>query len=258
MSDTPDRIRAASAHLSSLFTPSSVDSVVPRIATSAHLLGTSLGKAREGVAPLDTLAPMQELDEEQTVGIGVTTAGPALSLSRPSSVSPVRSVKPSGLSRLIAGGRSRENSANAERSVARSPIETDGGLPGKPSASPGDHSGTSAGTIRADADDQEVGERAGLLGAHVRPTYGATSDLSVGSSGQQHAEPETSGPASSSERRLTWKGCRTWAQARVHQAKEMATPSGIKAGLALTATTLPAVVLGMLLNVLDGVSYGVR
>ncbi|QRV95907.1 sulfate anion transporter [Ceratobasidium sp. AG-Ba] len=262
MSDTPDRIRATSAHLSSMFTASSADSssMVPRIATSAHLLGTSLGKAREGVAPLDTLAPMQELDEEQAVGggIGVTTAGPALTLSRSTSISPVRAAsgKPSGLSRLIAGNKSREGSANAERNdAARSPIDADNHLPGQPSTSPPDQSGTSAETIRAE-DVQVQGERAGLLGAHVRPSYGAV--VLPPSSSNQNNAPDALPPPSSStpERRLTWKSCRTLAQNGVARAKELATPGAVKAGLALTAVTLPAVLLGMLLNVLDGVSYG--
>lgn len=57
--------------------------------------------------------------------------------------------------------------------------------------------------------------------------------------------------------RLTWKGCKALAGQGVQRAKELATPGAVKTGLALTATSLPAVVLGMLLNVLDGVSYGV-
>lgn len=255
MSDTPDRIRAASAHLSAMFAPSSVESssMVPRIATSAHLLGTSLGKAREGVAPLDALAPMQELDEEQALGsgIGLTTAGPVLSLS--SSVSPVRaqSGKPSGLSRMIA----REGSTSADRNgVARSPIDADRDLPGRPSTSPANHAGTSADTIRPE-DIQVHGERAGLLGAHVRPSYGATLHPPLTS---QNSTPETLPRPNSSapERHLTWKSCKTVAQHGISRAKQLATPGAVKAGLALTGLTLPAVVLGMLLNVLDGVSYG--
>ncbi|KAG9091211.1 hypothetical protein FRC07_011893 [Ceratobasidium sp. 392] len=250
MSDTPDRIRAASAHLSSyMFTPlsTSADSgVVPRIATSAHLLGTSLGKAREGVAPLDTLAPMQEIDEEQVVGgggAGVTTAGPALSISR--SVSPVRhTVNPSGLSRMIASSRSREGSTNPERRARdepRPPIDADGGLPGRsPDAIP---------------EVQVQGERAGLLGGYVRPTYGAVRPPSPPSSPPAPRHDVNTSPASL-ERRLTWKSARTVVQSFGAKAKAMATPAGVKAGLALTAMTLPAVVLGMLLNVLDGVSYG--
>ncbi|QRW10246.1 sulfate anion transporter [Ceratobasidium sp. AG-Ba] len=262
MSDTPDRIRATSAHLSSMFTASSADSssMVPRIATSAHLLGASLGKAREGVAPLDTLAPMQELDEEQAVGggIGITTAGPALTLSRSTSISPVRAAsgKPSGLSRLIAGNKSREGSANAERNdAARSPMDADNHLPGQPSTSPPDQSGTSAETIRAEG-VQVQGERAGLLGAHVRPSYGAV--VLPPSNSNQTNSPDTLPlpPSSAPERRWTWKSCRTLAQNGVARAKELATPGAVKAGLALTAVTLPAVLLGMLLNVLDGVSYG--
>ncbi|KAG8742408.1 hypothetical protein FRC10_001542 [Ceratobasidium sp. 414] len=240
-----------------MFAPSSADSsVVPRIATSAHLLGTSLGKAREGVAPLDTLAPMQELDEEQVVGIGVATAGPALTISR--SVSPVRYAsppgKPSGLSRLIAGGRSREGSANSERrdEPTRSPIHADGSLPGEPSRSPG-----SADAVRVDESQVEVqGERAGLLGGHVRPSYGAV--LPPPSASVRHdVNPDVLNPRSSSpERRFTWKTCRTMVQKGVAQARELATPGAVKTGVVITAMTLPAVMLGMLLNVLDGVSYG--
>jgi hypothetical protein len=231
---------------------------VPRIATSAHLLGTSLGKAREGVAPLDTLAPMQEVDEEQIVGIGVSTAGPALRLASSPSVSPVRGMpgKPSGLSRLIAGGRSRENSANAERREAvRSPIAADGSLPGEPSSSSGgEQSGTSEGTVQPEI----IGERAGLLGGHVRPSYGALPPLSVPSSRSIARHDDVPESVHSPERRLTWKSCRTLVQTGAARAKELATPGAVKVGLTMTATALPAVVLGMLLNILDGVSYGVR
>ncbi|KAG8710398.1 hypothetical protein FRC08_017217, partial [Ceratobasidium sp. 394] len=253
MSDTPDGIRAASAQLSSMFTPSSADSgVVPRIATSAHLLGTSLGKAREGVAPLDTLAPMQELDEEQVVGtgVGVTTAGPPLTISR--SVSPPQVAsppgKPSGLSRLIASGRSRESSANSERpdEPARSPIDVDGGLPGSD-------------TIHAESEVEVQGERAGLLGGHVRPSYGTLSLPLSASRGHDVSTDVLHLPRPSSgspERHLTWKACRTLVQTAVARARGLATPGAVKAGVVITAMTLPAVMLGMLLNVLDGVSYG--
>ncbi|KAG9085707.1 hypothetical protein FS749_004214, partial [Ceratobasidium sp. UAMH 11750] len=253
MSDTPDGIRAASAQLSSMFTPSSADSgVVPRIATSAHLLGTSLGKAREGVAPLDTLAPMQELDEEQVVGtgVGVTTAGPPLTISR--SVSPPQVAsppgKPSGLSRLIASGRSRESSANSERpdEPARSPIDADGGLPG-------------SAAIHAESEVEVQGERAGLLGGHVRPSYGTLSLPLSASRGHDVSTDVLHLPrpsSSSPERHLTWKACPTLVQTAVARARGLATPGAVKAGVVLTAMTLPAVMLGMLLNVLDGVSYG--
>ncbi|KAF8597296.1 hypothetical protein BDV93DRAFT_596956 [Ceratobasidium sp. AG-I] len=76
------------------------------------------------------------------------------------------------------------------------------------------------------------------------------------------AGPVPSGSGSSSEGtsvkepRLTWKGCKTLAGQGVQRAKELATPTAVKEGLTLTAKSLPAVVLGMLLNVLDGVSYG--
>ncbi|KAG8696459.1 hypothetical protein FRC09_008504 [Ceratobasidium sp. 395] len=192
---------------------------------------------------------MQELDEEQLVGadVGVATAGPALSISR--SVSPVRHMsKPSGLSRMIASSRSREGSANPERreEPPRPPIDADGGLPGR-----------SPDTIHTENDVQVHGERAGLLGGHVRPTYGAvippspprTHDVNTDVFGASRA-------VSSPERRITWKSARTVVQGAVGRMKEMATPGAVKAGLALTATTLPAVVLGMSLNVLDGVSYG--
>ncbi|ELU36902.1 sulfate anion transporter [Rhizoctonia solani AG-1 IA] len=238
MSDTPDRIRAASAHLSSLFTPHS-PSDVPRIATSAHLLGTSLGKAREGVAPLDTLSPMQEVDEEQMVGIGVTTAGPALSLSPPKRGSPTG---PSGLSRLIAGERERSRS-RAREGGAQSPIDTDRDI---------EVGGSSQGTIHSPPVSVPQEHTNLLTGTGARPAYGAIRSSTEETITMTDALPTSSPP--SIPPKLSWKAARTLACSKF---QEYSSPENIKSTLSLVITSIPAVILGMLLNVLDGVSYGV-
>ncbi|QRW22937.1 sulfate anion transporter [Rhizoctonia solani] len=237
MSDTPDRIRAASAHLSSLFTPHS-PSDVPRIATSAHLLGTSLGKAREGVAPLDTLSPMQEVDEEQMVGIGVTTAGPALSLSPPKRGSPTG---PSGLSRLIAGERERSRS-RAREGGAQSPIDTDRDI---------EVGGSSQGTIHSPPVSVPQEHTNLLTGTGARPAYGAIRSSTEETITMTDALPTSSPP--SIPPKLSWKAARTLACSKF---QEYSSPENIKSTLSLVITSIPAVILGMLLNVLDGVSYG--
>ena len=230
MSDTPDRIRATSARLSDMFTPHSFSSSLsadapPRIATSAHLLGTSLGKGREGVAPLDTLDPMPEVDEEQMVGmgVGVATSGPLRA----------HHGKPSGLSRLIAGERSRSRAA--EREQAQSPIATDRELPAAESSSEG--------TLNS--------ERTALLTS--RPSYGATRSTTDDTITIADALPIHSTPDAN---KLTWKSAKNLLVNAKERGRELAQPESVKAGLALMLSTLPAVVLGMLLNVLDGVSYG--
>ncbi|CAE7061708.1 unnamed protein product [Rhizoctonia solani] len=231
MSDTPDRIRAASAHLSTMFTLHS-PADVPRIATSAHLLGTSLGKAREGVAPLDTLAPMQEVDEEQIVGIGVATAGPALALSSP----PKRGspTGPSGLSRLIAGERERSRSRMRE-SGAQSPIATD--LEG----------GSSQETPVVPVPQ----ERSNLLAGATRPVYGATRSTTDETVTMADALPISSAPYNPPK--LTWKSARTLVRSKI---QEYTSSENLQLLLSQTMTAIPAVILGMLLNILDGVSYG--
>ncbi|CAE6475487.1 unnamed protein product [Rhizoctonia solani] len=234
MSDTPDRIRAASAHLSTMFTPHSpVD--VPRIATSAHLLGTSLGKAREGVAPLDTLAPMQEVDEEQMVGIGVATAGPALALSSPKRGSPTG---PSGLSRLIAGERERSRSRVREDG-AQSPIATDLGT-----------GGSSEGTVHSPSVPVPQ-EHTNLLVGSTRPAYGAMRSTTDETITMADALPISTTP--SNPPKLSWKTTRTLVRSKV---QEYTSRDNLQLILSQTTSAIPAVILGMLLNVLDGVSYG--
>ncbi|CCO33228.1 putative protein C24H6,11c [Rhizoctonia solani AG-1 IB] len=235
MSDTPDRIRAASAHLSSMFTPHS-PSDVPRIATSAHLLGTSLGKAREGVAPLDTLAPMQEVDEEQAFGVGVATAGPALALSSP----PKRGspTGPSALSRLIAGERERSRS-RVRDSGAQSPIAADRDL---------EIGGSSEGTVHSPTIPIPQ-EHTNLLAGTTRPAYGATRTSTEETITVSDALP-TSTPI---HPKLSWKTARALVRSKV---QEYSSPENLKSTLSLVVTSIPAVILGMLLNVLDGVSYG--
>ncbi|KAG8757885.1 hypothetical protein FRC11_004198 [Ceratobasidium sp. 423] len=218
-----------------MFTPHSPCDV-PRIATSAHLLGTSLGKAREGVAPLDTLAPMQEVDEEQMVGIGVATAGPALGLSSP----PKRGspTGPSGLSRLIAGERERSRSCMREGG-AQSPIAMD--LEGGES---------SQGTVHSPSVSVPQ-ERSNLLAGTTRPAYGTTRSTTDESITMADALPITSAP--SAPAKLTWKTARTLIRSKI---QEYTSPENLKTTLSQTMTAIPAVILGMLLNVLDGVSYG--
>ncbi|CAE6431990.1 unnamed protein product [Rhizoctonia solani] len=227
MSDTPDRIRAASAHLSTMFPHSPAD--IPRIATSAHLLGTSLGKAREGVAPLDTLAPMQEVDEEQIVGIGVATAGPALALSPPKRSPP----GPSGLSRLIAGERERSRSRMRE-SGAQSPIATD---------------------LEAAASSEDnvhiPQERTNLLAGTTRPVYGTTRFTTDDTITMADALPISSTP--SDPQKLSWKSAHALVRSKI---QEYTSSENIQLVLSQTMAAIPAVILGMLLNVLDGVSYG--
>ncbi|CAE6444199.1 unnamed protein product [Rhizoctonia solani] len=236
MSDTPDRIRAASAHLSSMFTPHS-PSDVPRIATSAHLLGTSLGKAREGVAPLDTLAPMQEVDEEQAFGVGVATAGPALALSSP----PKRGspTGPSALSRLIAGERERSRS-RVRDSGAQSPIAADRDL---------EIGGSSEGTVHPPTIPIPQ-EHTNLLAGTTRPAYGATRSSTEETITMSDALPTSSTPM---HPKLSWKTARALVRSK---AQEYSSPENLKSTLSLVVTSIPAVILGMLLNVLDGVSYG--
>ncbi|CEL61232.1 putative protein C24H6,11c OS=Schizosaccharomyces pombe (strain 972 / ATCC 24843) GN=SPAC24H6.11c PE=4 SV=1 [Rhizoctonia solani AG-1 IB] len=236
MSDTPDRIRAASAHLSSMFTPHS-PSDVPRIATSAHLLGTSLGKAREGVAPLDTLAPMQEVDEEQAFGVGVATAGPALALcSPPKRGSPTG---PSALSRLIAGERERSRS-RVRDSGAQSPIAADRDL---------EIGGSSEGTVHPPTIPIPQ-EHTNLLAGTTRPAYGATRSSTEETITMSDALPTSSTPM---HPKLSWKTARALVRSKV---QEYSSPENLKSTLSLVVTSIPAVILGMLLNVLDGVSYG--
>ncbi|KAJ1304059.1 hypothetical protein OPQ81_008466 [Rhizoctonia solani] len=235
MSDTPDRIRAASAHLSSMFTPNSpVD--IPRIATSAHLLGTSLGKAREGVAPLDTLDPMEEVDEEQMVGIGVATAGPALALSSPPKRGPPAG--PSGLSRLIADERERSRS-RVRDGGAQSPIATDL-----------ESGGSSQGTVHSPPIPVPQ-ERTNLLAGTTRPVYGATRATTDETITMADALPTCSTP--SVPAKLTWKSARMLARSKI---REYTSPENLKLTASQTVSAIPAVILGMLLNVLDGVSYG--
>ncbi|CAE6445014.1 unnamed protein product [Rhizoctonia solani] len=237
MSDTPDRIRAASAHLSSMFTPHS-PSDVPRIATSAHLLGTSLGKAREGVALLDTLAPMQEVDEEQTIGTGVVTAGPALALSSP----PRRGspTGPSGLSRLIAGERERSRSRVREDG-AQSPIAADRDL---------EIGGSSEGTVHSPFIPVPQ-EHTNLLAGTTRPAYGAIRSSTDETITMLDALPTSSAPSITPK--LSWKTACRLVRSKV---QEYSSPDYLKSTLSLVVTSIPAVILGMLLNVLDGVSYG--
>ncbi|KAF8756645.1 Sulfate anion transporter [Rhizoctonia solani] len=211
---------------------------VPRIATSAHLLGTSLGKAREGVAPLDTLSPMQEVDEEQMVGIGVTTAGPALSLSPPKRGSPTG---PSGLSRLIAGERERSRS-RAREGGAQSPIDTDRDIE-VGGSSQGNYSFSSC--LCSSRVYQFVDwdrSQACLWSYTVIHRRNDHNDGCIAYSSPPSIPPK-----------LSWKAARTLACSKF---QEYSSPENIKSTLSLVITSIPAVILGMLLNVLDGVSYG--
>ncbi|CUA78230.1 putative protein C24H6,11c [Schizosaccharomyces pombe 972h-] [Rhizoctonia solani] len=208
MSDTPDRIRAASAHLS-----------------------ISEKHARV-LLPLDTLAPMQEVDEEQLVGIGVATAGPALALSSP----PKRGspTGPSGLSRLIAGERERSRSRIRE-SGAQSPIATD----------------LEGGENERIVHSPMLQERSNLLTEPTRPAYGATRSTTDETITIADVLPISSSP--SDPPKLSWKSTRTLVRSKI---QEYTSPENLQLILSQTMTAIPAVILGMLLNVLDGVSYG--
>lgn len=106
----------------------------------------------------------------------------------------------------------------------------------------------SAASQRRRIPDEESGT-APLLGRAIHPSYGGTSPISISDGSPPHhaytsPHPGVSSTASKQVAEL------------YHTAAQYATPKAFVTGVTTTIQTLPAVMLGMLLNILDGVSYG--